>query len=143
VLEPKFFEQLQLRVEALQLEDHIHFCGKATDLQSYFAGIGIFVLPSRSEGFSNALIEAMAAGLPCIATDVGGNGEAIQHGRNGLLVPADDRDALANAIEELLGNPAAASRLGEAARRTAEERFSAEAMMRKVAALYSALLERA
>ena len=74
----------------------------------------IFVLPSRSEGFSNAIVEAMAASLPVVATNVGGNAEAVEDGVTGLLVPAEDPAALSAAITHLLSDPSQAKAMGTA-----------------------------
>jgi len=81
------------------------------------------VLPSLSEGMSNALLEYMAAGKPVVATAVGGNVEVIRDRENGLLVPVGDAAALAKAVLELVRDRDLAQRLGAAARRTVEERF--------------------
>jgi L-malate glycosyltransferase len=82
----------------------------------------------------------MAGSLPIVATDVGGNGEAVADGINGLLVPADDPEALAAAISRLLSDPIKARAMGFSGRRIAEERFTAEVMMRQIAGAYRELL---
>ncbi len=137
ILEPEYFSELQALIQELGLKQRFTFAGKIADLSSYLAQADVFVLPSRSEGFSNALIEAMAAGLPAIATDVGGNGEAIRTGETGLLVPSEDADSLAEAVLQVLRDPALAERFGTAAREAVMQSFSAEAMMRKVAQVFS------
>jgi glycosyltransferase involved in cell wall biosynthesis len=80
----------------------------------FLAAADIFVFPTLAEGLSGALIEAMAAGLPCVTTDISGNRELVQHGETGLLVPPSNSSALAAALRNLLENPAEARRLGEA-----------------------------
>ena len=140
VLEPDFFRELQQLVDQFGLGEHFRFVGKISDLGSHFAKSDIFILPSRSEGFSNALIEAMACGLPSIATTVGGNAEAIEDGVSGLLVPPEQPEAMTAALLRLLDSPDLAARMGSAGRETVLERFSADAMMRKIASGYSALL---
>ncbi len=140
VLEQDYYQELQEQVAALGLSDAFHFVGKISDLRRYLAKATIFVLPSRSEGFSNALIEAMAAGVPAIATDVGGNAEAIQNGKSGLILPPENAAALADAIERLLDNAELAECLGAGGRTAVEERFSSAAMMRNVAKIFSELL---
>ena len=90
VLEPAYFEELQALVRDLNLTDHFHFAGGVTNLREHLSAADIFVLPSRSEGFSNAIVEAMAASLPVVATNVGGNAEAVQDGVSGFIVPPED-----------------------------------------------------
>jgi glycosyltransferase involved in cell wall biosynthesis len=140
ILEDAYFVKLQALVQDLNLEDHFTFTGGVTDLRSYLAEADIFVLPSRSEGFSNAIVEAMAASLPVVATDVGGNYEAVQDGVSGLLVPSEDPAALSSAIMQLLSDPAKATRMGAAGREIVENRFTTEAMMSQIASVYEALL---
>ncbi len=142
VLEPEFYNLLKTKVDTLGLSSSFRFLGKITDLRSHLSAASIFVLPSRSEGFSNALIEAMAAGLPCIATDVGGNAEAIHNGENGLIVSPHDPAALAAAILSLLRDRRRSREFGIAARSTVATEFTSEAMMAKVSRIYRVLLER-
>lgn len=141
VLEATYFAELQRTVENQGLTDRFLFLGKITDLQAHLEAADLFVLPSRSEGFSNALVEAMAAELPCIATDVGGNAEALQDGVSGLVIPSDDAGALAEAILRLLDNPQEARRLAKAAKISAELNFSSAAMLQKTTELYHTLLQ--
>jgi len=140
VLEPEYFAELQALVRDLNLAGHFHFAGGVTRLREHLAAADIFVLPSRSEGFSNAIVEAMAAALPVVATDVGGNAEAVQEGISGFIVPPDDSDALAAAIVRLLSDPSKAKTMGAAGRRRVAERFTTEAMMRQTTAVYAKLL---
>ena len=142
VLEPEYFAELQTLIRELGLADRFHFTGGVADLRSHLAGADIFVLPSRSEGFSNAIIEAMAASLPVIATDVGGNAEAVQSGDSGYIVPSEDPAALAAAIMRLLADPWRARQMGVAGRRLAAENFTTEAMMLRTVAAYDSLLGR-
>jgi glycosyltransferase involved in cell wall biosynthesis len=142
VLEEDYFAQLQDLIKDLDLTANFSFVGDVTDLHLYLASADIFVLPSRSEGFSNALIEAMAAALPLVASNVGGNGEAIQQGVNGLLVPADDPAPLADAIVSLLANPGLANSMGANGREIAAQRFTTEAMMNETVAIYRQVLHR-
>jgi glycosyltransferase involved in cell wall biosynthesis len=98
-------------------------------------------LPSQAEGFSNALLEYMAMGLPTIATKVGGNPEVIENGLDGLLVMPNDPAALANAISSLLENPHFASQLGAAARERVRRHFDFAQLTFNVDALYTELLQ--
>lgn len=142
VLEPDYFAELQALILSLNLSDHFHFEGGVTNLREYLAAADIFVLPSRSEGFSNAIIEAMAASLPVVATDVGGNAEAVRDGMNGFLVPAEDPAALSAAIAKLLSDPSSAKRMGQAGRVLAAENFTTEVMMGRITTTYKRLLTR-
>jgi glycosyltransferase involved in cell wall biosynthesis len=140
VLEPQYFQELLMLVDSLGLADRFQFEGGVTDLPSFLAEAEIFVLPSRSEGFSNALIEAMAASLPVVATRVGGNSEAVEDGVTGLLVPPEDPNALANAMQKLLSDSERTRAMGEAGRRLAIRAFSNDRMVNQVADIYHRLL---
>lgn len=140
VLEPAYFAELQTLVEDLNLTRHVRFEGGVTNIRKHLAGADIFVLPSRSEGFSNAIVEAMAASLPVVATDVGGNSEAVKDGINGLLIPAEDPEALSAALLKLLSHPPLAKAMGAAGRRLAVDGFTTEAMMNRIAGAYRDLL---
>ena len=94
------------------------------------------MLPSLAEGVSNTLLEAMATGLPVIATRVGGNAELVDHGRTGEVVPADDVDALAQALVRMAADPARAAGMGQAGRAEVERRFSLQAMVAAYRDLY-------
>ena len=113
--------------------------GARDDVPDVLRALDVFVLPSLAEGISNTILEAMASGLPVIATDVGGNAELVEHGRSGTLVPSDDTDALALAIEQY-AKPAVARAVGHAARRRAENVLGLEAMVARYEALYDELL---
>jgi glycosyltransferase involved in cell wall biosynthesis len=140
VLEPAYFAELQALIRDLGLSDHFHFDGGVANLRQHLAAADIFVLPSRSEGFSNAIVEAMAASLPVVATDVGGNAEAVQDGISGFVVPSEDPAALSAAILRLLSNPSLAQAMGAAGKNLAIERFTTETMMTRIAGAYSKLL---
>ena len=99
-------------------------------------GLNCFVLPSLAEGISNTILEAMATGLPVIATRVGGNAELVDHGRTGEVVPADDVDALAQALVRMATDPARAAAMGRAGRAEEERRFSLQAMVAAYQGLY-------
>jgi glycosyltransferase involved in cell wall biosynthesis len=140
VLEPAYFADLQSLIRHLNLSNNFVFAGGITDLRQYLCETDIFVLPSRSEGFSNAIVEAMAASLPVVATDVGGNSEAVQDGISGLLVPSEDPQALSSAIDRLLDDPAMAAAMGAAGREIVTSRFTNGAMMDQITGAYKALL---
>jgi glycosyltransferase involved in cell wall biosynthesis len=140
--QPAHYDAL-LRLQAeLELSDRVHFSGAIEDIFGLLCASDVFCLPSRSEGLSNALLEAMACSLPCVATNVGGNPELIEHGHNGLLIEKEDDRALAETIIGLLRDPASARRMGSAARRLVEERFSTEVMMRHLVRSYELALDK-
>ena len=114
----------------------VDFLGHREDVPALLAASDLLAFPSRTEAFPNGVIEGMAAGLPVVASGVGGILELVEHGRNGLLVPADDAAALAAAIVQLLNDRAAAARLGGAARTTIEGRYSFERMVASFEELY-------
>jgi glycosyltransferase involved in cell wall biosynthesis len=142
VLESDYLIELKDLVRDLNLSDHFHFVGGVTNLREHLSAADIFVLPSRSEGFSNAIVEAMAASLPVVATNVGGNAEAVIDGVSGFLVPPEDPAALAAAITRLLCDPYRAKAMGLAGRALAAEKFTTEAMMNRITNVYGELISR-
>ena len=124
------------------LQGRVHLLGQRGDVPALLSAADLFVLPSHEEGLSNALLEAMAHGVPVIATAVGGNPEAIEDGVSGLLVQPHDPPALAKAISALLRDPVAAHRLGRTGRARAARLFRLDRMVQETEALYAALLER-
>jgi glycosyltransferase involved in cell wall biosynthesis len=133
---------LAARAAAAGLGDHVRFLGQRDDVPALLAASDIAVSASHEEGSSNAVLEAMAAGLAVIATDVGGSAEAIQPGTGGLLVPPRDPAALGAALLSLAGDPDLRARLGNAARMRATRDFSLDACVERYAALYRGLLAR-
>jgi glycosyltransferase involved in cell wall biosynthesis len=140
VLETDYYLELQTLVRDLNLSDHFHFVGGITNLGEHLSRADIFVLPSRSEGFSNAIVEAMAAALPVVATRVGGNAEAVEDGVTGILVPSEDPAALSAAITRLLSDPSQARAMGMAGKAFVAENLTTEAMMNRITAVYRDLL---
>jgi len=135
-----YYRQLQMLISELKLGDNLFFLGKRDDIPEILSMIDISVLPSLSEGFSNTVIESMAAGKPVVVTDVGGNAEAVVHGKTGYVVPARDVDKLAKAICALLADRNLAHRMGQAGRLRAKQLFSIETMISKIENLYKSLL---
>ena len=115
--------ELEQCIEGYGLSNRIFLMGRKDNVQQYIADAEIFVLPSNSEGMPNALIEAMALGLTCIATDcpIGGSAVIIQHEQNGLLIPMNDVKGLTNALEELLNDKIYARKLGAVACKVSED----------------------
>jgi len=131
-------ELRQLAAE-LGLGPRVNFLGQRRDIPDLLAALDILVLPSHSEGVSLALLEAMAAGLPVIATAVGGLPEVVTDGVNGLLIPPRDPEALARALDRLLADPDFARRLGEQARAEVEAHYSLERLGREINEIYEEL----
>jgi glycosyltransferase involved in cell wall biosynthesis len=116
--------------------DAVHLVGHREDIENGLAGMDCFVLPSLNEGMGRALIEAMAAGLPVIAGRVGGIPSLIQDGQNGLLVPAGDGRAIADALRRILRDPAWAGELGKRAERSIGAGYGIVSMVRAIESLY-------
>jgi glycosyltransferase involved in cell wall biosynthesis len=123
-------------------EPGITWLGQVADISALWARAAIAVLPSRREGLPKSLLEAAACGRPLVATDVPGCREVAIPGQTGTLVPADDARALADAIDTMARSPDMRVRYGAAARRLAEERFSAKAIGRQTVELYRSLITR-
>lgn len=133
--------QLKSRAEALGLRDRVRFLGYRTDAVALLAAMDVFVLPSLWEGMSNAILEAMAAGRPVIATAVDGNVDQVDDGRTGLLVPPADAPALADALDRLARDPQLAGEMGRLGRERAERDFSLSRMTEAYVTLYRRLLK--
>jgi glycosyltransferase involved in cell wall biosynthesis len=142
VQEPDCHSHLLDLVSQLHLEHNVRFLGKmeSEDVWSLLKLCDVFCQPSRSEGMSNALLEAMACGLPCVATAVGGTPEVLEDGRTGYIVPSQDHHAAATRMLALLGDPQRARSMGSLARLVVEERFSAQSMIRNMVGMYDQLL---
>lgn len=138
--ERDYSDEMQAMIRSLGLEKNIRLLGFVGDPVPLLKMSDAFCLLSRSEGFCNALLEAMACGIPSVVTRVGGNPEAINDGENGFLVPVEDDAAAAERLLTLLRNPEHAAQIGERARRSVQTRFSAEAMIQKLITVYRDLL---
>lgn len=135
--------ELERHASRLGLDRRVIFTGFRLDVPQLLPEITVSVLPSLSEATSNALLESMAAGVPVVATRVGGNPEVVEDRVTGLLVAPRDPAALARAICRLLENRALAAKLGAAGKRRVAEHFSLERAVRETERLYLDLLERA
>jgi glycosyltransferase involved in cell wall biosynthesis len=140
VLDPAYMKELETFASTHRVAEHVRFAGPVQDVQKFLGTADIFVMPSRNEGFSNAIVEAMASGLPVVATDVGGNAEAVVHGVTGLIVPSDDPAALASALKDLVVDPDLRARMGSAARARVEETFADGVVLEKLMRQYKAIL---
>lgn len=126
---------------SLGVADRTHFTGRCTDIPGLLSASYACVLTSTAEGFSNSILEYMAAGKPVVATNVGGAAEAIVEGKTGYLVASDDDAAMAERLIELLDDGEKASRFGAAGGQVAIENFSIESRLAKTIKLYSTLIE--
>jgi glycosyltransferase involved in cell wall biosynthesis len=133
-------DTLRRQAEAAGLANHVVWLGEVADPNSVLPAADLGVLPSHEEGFSNSLLEKMAQGLPVIATEVGGNIDAVANNENGLLVPVRSPAELGDAIAALHGDADLRQRLGSAARLRVERSFSIEACTRRYLDLYSGLM---
>ena len=124
-------QDTERQIAQLQLSDSVRMLGERDDVPRLLAAADFLVLPSYREGLSNALLEAMHAGKPSVASAVGGNVELIEPGLTGLLFRSDDERDLAGAMRSLALDPGLRARIGAAAREAAQQRFSVAAMVRE------------
>ncbi|TVO50875.1 TIGR03088 family PEP-CTERM/XrtA system glycosyltransferase [Denitromonas halophila] len=134
--------EVEAQIAAAGLKDVVWLAGARDDVPAIMAALDCFVLPSQAEGISNTLLEAMACGLPVIATRVGGNEELVVDGETGWLVPPGDPSALAEAMSSMAKDPARRQQMSHAARARAVTQFSLEAMVDRYLALYDQTLAR-
>jgi len=133
-------KRLEALAQAAGLTGSTVFAGERRDVAALLPAFDVFVQPSLWEGFGLTLLEAMAAARPVIASRVGGVPEIVRDGRDGLLVPPGDTEALAGAILRVLGDPDLAARLGRAGRERVETSFAIDDLVRDTVALYRGLL---
>lgn len=129
--------QLEQQVETLRLGDRVHFLGLRSDVPALLAQMSVYVNSSATEGISLAILEAMAARCPVVATAVGGTPLLVEDGASGRLIPPGSPEELARALEELLRQPARAADFGERGRETVAARFSFRSMMSQYDTLYA------
>lgn len=134
---------MERRARGLGLEHHVFFLGKRSDVDDLLRCFDLFVLNSHTEGLSYALLEAMASGLPVVATAVGAAVRLVQQGRQGFLVNSGDTVALAMTLRTLLENPAMLQPMGEEARKTVQSEYGIERMLQRYKALYQEVASRA
>lgn len=129
--EGKERDALEREVERLGLRERVRFLGERPDVERLLPGMDVFVLSSREEGIPNALLEAMAAARPAVATAVGGTPEIMEDGKTGWLVPPRDPAALAEALEAVLSDPVEAAKRGAAAQRAVRDHMSIQSMVER------------
>ncbi|HET8888503.1 MAG TPA: glycosyltransferase family 4 protein [Candidatus Angelobacter sp.] len=140
--EREYSEEVQKMICSMGLEKNVRLLGFVGDPVPLLKMSDAFCLLSRSEGFCNALLEAMACGVPSVVTRVGGNPEAIREGENGFMVAIEDDAAAAERLLDLLRNPGRAAQIGESGRTSAQTQFSAQTMIERLISLYRHLLEK-
>lgn len=133
--------EVETAIKAAGLEERVALLGTRDDVPARLAQAQIFVLPTRREGFPISILEAMRAGLPVVASDVGGIGEAVLGNTTGALVPARDPEALAEALRPLVLDPALRTRQGEAGRRRFVEEFAFPKHLRRIWAVYAEAID--
>jgi glycosyltransferase involved in cell wall biosynthesis len=131
---------LQSLARKLQVDGAVKFLPSSTDIETVFAAMDLFAFPSHEEPLGSALVAAMAHGLPIVAIARGGIPEAVEDGKNGLLMKDLDPESFSNALARLVAHPDEASRLGKAARETAVARFSANQMVEETLSQYKLLV---
>jgi sugar transferase (PEP-CTERM/EpsH1 system associated) len=136
------YAELQRRIEQLDLTQTVRLLGNRSDVADLLAECDVFVLPSIAEGMPVTLMEAMASGLPVVATDVGGVAAVVENGTTGTLVPPGDAQALAEALGAYVADESLRRRHGDAGRARVAVRFSMSAMLSRYTALYDTLLGR-
>jgi len=129
-------EALKTQIKELRLEPYVEMPGFIADVPEFLRGLDIYALSSAYEGLALAVLEAMAAGLPVVATSVGGVPEAVVHEETGFLVPAGDSRLMAQAIVRLIVDPDLAQKMGLAGRKRVERFFDAKIMAEKTVAVY-------
>ena len=132
-------QALRRQAIALGIGSRVLFCGERRDIERILPLLDCFVLASSSEGMSNAALEAMACGLPVLATAVGGNAEVVDAPRTGMLVPPHSPLRIAAAMRELLAHPERTRQMGLLGRQRVEARFSIQAMVRDFSRFYESL----
>jgi len=130
-------------LQAAGVADLAWLAGERNDVADVMRGLNCFVLPSLAEGISNTILEAMATGLPVIATDVGGNADLVRHGATGEIVPAADIEAMARSLAAMAADPGRAAAMGRAGRLDAEGKFSMQAMVATYQGVYDSQLRHA
>lgn len=132
--------RIEQRISELGIASHVTLTGQLPSAEPYYGIANVVVLASRSEGSPNALLEAMAARVPVVATTVGGIPEIVRHGESAVLIPPGRPDALARAILDILANPARSAAMAEQARLLIETRHTPDARIRTLCQLYEDVL---
>lgn len=143
-LDEQYVAALKAQIEGQKVGDRVHFLGDVQDVPGFNAEIDIFVLPTlgkmRMEGCPVALLEAMACGLPCVATKIPGSQDIIEHSHSGFLIPPENPEILAEVLQQLIASPELRRQLGAAARQRVLDYYTIEREVAAHEALYAELL---
>ncbi len=134
-------DQLKQLATQLGVRNGVHFVSSQGDVREFILACDVFVAPSLSEGFGLSLVEAMALGRPCVASDTGGIPEIVEDEGSGILVPARDSERLATAVSRLLRDPELRVRMGRRGREIVETRFNIRDAVRRLEQLYDGILK--
>jgi glycosyltransferase involved in cell wall biosynthesis len=127
----------------LGCESTVVFAGRVEDPGPFYKQASVFVLPSRQEGLSNALLEAQSWGVPAVVSDIPGNRAVVRDGENGVVVPVGDESALAAALLRLLGEPSSRAAMGRSGRAQMEKSFAMDKVIQHLEDTYQAIQRRA
>jgi glycosyltransferase involved in cell wall biosynthesis len=133
---------LKAEVAKLNLDAHVRFLGYRNDVSALLALVDVFVLPSLSEGLSMALLEAMAARKPVVATRVGGNSEVVLDGDTGFLIDAESPQSISDKVVQVIRDKVGAEHMGDRGRRRVHDKFSFRAMVDKYQEFYEQAISR-
>ena len=133
---------LEKEIAKSNLTDCVHLARSRSDVYQLLPGVDAFILSSKREGFPMSILEAMAAGLPVIATNVGGIPEIVRDGQNGILVPPQDQNSLVNAICRVLDDSELANNLARRARMSVEQSYSIQAITEAYTKIYLSVFQR-
>jgi L-malate glycosyltransferase len=139
--DPHWPVQLEREAESLGVADHFHMLGARRNVVDFLRACDVFVFPSLYEGLGIALIEAMAAGCACVATNTGPIPEVVKDGSDGILVPPGDHAAIARAVCDLLADPALRSQFGTSATQTALRKFQPQESADRLVSIYQSVLD--
>ncbi len=128
------------QAQRVGVSSHVHFTGSVADPADLLRSADLFALPSVAEGMSNSLLEAMSTGLPCLASEIGGNTDLITNGETGVLVPPGDRQAWTTALIQRIEDSEGSRRMGSAARARIEAEFALPVVVDRYIALYRRML---
>lgn len=135
-----FQTELMARIRTLGIENHVTLCGERQDIPELLSLVDIFTLPTFThEGLPRSILEAMAMELPVVATDIRGCREAVVHGKTGLIVPSQDSNKLAEALEKLLLNPELRQTYGQASRKRIESEYNEDFVFARLSKYYQQL----
>jgi glycosyltransferase involved in cell wall biosynthesis len=133
---------LEVLAVNLGISDRVTFLGGRSDIPEILSAMDGYVAASHNEGFSNAILEAMASGLPIVATNVGGNAEALENGRIGFVVEPNDPKALSSAMEKIMCNQDLSKKFSNGVKQSIREKYSVDAMVSSYLELYRCEIER-